>query len=89
VFSTPKVHAELIALNEATHEVLYLGRLMKEMLNINVFPATLYEDNFAAMQQASTRVSKGRDKHLDVQYLKIKEYVLNKLLKIKSVLIIS
>jgi hypothetical protein len=78
--------AELIALNEAAHEVLFIARLTHEILDLQeVFPATLYEDNFAAMQQASTNVGRGKLKHIEICYLKIREYISKKLLKVEQV----
>lgn len=48
--------AEFIALNEARHDALFVAYLKNEILYLKVFPIILYEDNFAALQQASTDV---------------------------------
>ena len=44
-----------------------------------------YEDNFAVMQQSYNSVGKGRLKHVEIRYLKIREYVKEKLLKVEQV----
>jgi hypothetical protein len=67
--------AEFIALNEAAHDILFLAHLTNETLGLNVFPATLYEDNFAALQQSQNSVRKGKLKHVEIRYLKIREYI--------------
>ncbi len=75
--------AEYVALNEAAHDVLFLSYLTNETLKIPIFPVTLYEDNYAALRQACTKVGKGRLKHVELRYFKIKEHVERHLLKIE------
>lgn len=79
------IEAEFIALNEAAHAVLNLTRLTNETLNINSHPVTFYEDNYAALRHATTKVSKGKLKHVELRYLKIQKYVENGLIKIEQI----
>lgn len=41
---------DYIALNKAVKAVLFLVRLTKETIILNVFPVTMYEDNYAAFR---------------------------------------
>jgi len=77
--------AEYIALNEAAHAALFFTRLTNETLKINSHPVTFYEDNYAALCQATTKVSKGKLKHVELRYFKIQEYVENGFITIEQV----
>lgn len=77
--------AEYIALNEAAHEIMYLAYLSIETMKLQFFPVPVYEDNYAALRQACTKVCKGRLKHVALRYFKIKEYVNDRKIVIKQV----
>lgn len=66
---------EFKAINESAHELFFIYRLTEELLYHVQYPITLYEDNIAAITQCLTTASKGRIKHLELQYFKVTEHV--------------
>ena len=74
-----------MALGEAAHEVLFIAYLTQETVNLNLLPATIHEDNFAALQQSHNNVGRGRLKHVELRKLKIREYVRENLLKVTQI----
>jgi hypothetical protein len=77
--------AEHISICDATHDVLFIARLTEETLGKLLLPVTLYEDSNAAIGSCSKTTSKSRVKHMELRYLKIREYVQNDVLKIVKV----
>ena len=77
--------AENNAICDATHDVLFVVRLSEESLGESFFPVTLYEDNTAAISISTNVTKKSRVKHVELKYLKVREYVNNKLLKIVKI----
>jgi hypothetical protein len=66
--------SEFIAICEAAREVLFLARLTEETLEPVAYPIKVYEDNVAALRKCENTVSKGRLKHLELKYLKVREH---------------
>ena len=49
------------------------------------YPITLHEDSIAAISICNNSTSKGRVKHIELKYLKTKEYFRNNMLKVSKV----
>ena len=77
--------AENNAICDATHDVLLLARLSEEAMGESFFPVTLYEDNNAAISISTKSTKKSRVKHVELKFLKVREYVSNKMVKIVKV----
>ncbi len=66
--------AELVAANEGAKDGLWLKYLLEEM-NLDVSPVTLFMDNKSALQIAQHPTHHKRSKHLELRFLKLRDYV--------------
>ena len=83
--TTSTSEAELVALSEATKEVMYLLAFFRE-LEVEVHtPVTIHVDNRSTIQFAENHnVNHGRSKHIDVKYFFIREQIKNKIIKLND-----
>ena len=73
--------AEFMGICEAAKDILFIARLTEETVGNVVYPITVYEDSSAAISISNNLTSNSRVKHIELKYLKMKEYVRNGLLK--------
>lgn len=66
--------AEYIALSDCTAECIFVAQLLSELLNVNVFPVNIYEDNQSCIKMSNTLETK-RTKHIDVKHHFIRECI--------------
>ena len=83
--SESSAEAELRALTDGTREAVFLVRMQQELLGITEFPIHAYEDNKATYENCIANVSKGRLKHVETVYFKVKEYEERKIIELKLV----
>lgn len=77
--------AEYMAITDAAHDILFLGRLTEETTHeTNIFPIPLHEDNSGCITQ-TTRTSRGRLRHLEKKYLDFQKLFENGLLQARKV----
>ena len=69
--------AEYVALGEAVKEALYLRNLFRELLNADIPPIALLEDNQSTMKQALSLQSTRRTKHIDIRHHFLKQHFAN------------
>lgn len=74
VVSLSTAEAEYIAMSAALTESIFISQLLEEILDIPVYPITVYEDNQSCLKMASTLETK-RSKHIDVRHHFIKDLV--------------
>lgn len=74
--------AEFIAICDATKDILFLARLIEETLASVQYPISIYEDNNAAISISYNSTSTSRTKHIELKYLKKREYIQNNIIKI-------
>lgn len=72
------LHAEYIAMSEATREAIWLRTMLKEMNITQTEPTTLYCDNQGAMFLAKNPITHARTKHIDIRYHIIREMIESK-----------
>jgi hypothetical protein len=77
--------AENIAICEAAHTILFIASLTEEILGVELYPITVYEDSNAAISFNINKTSKSRMRHVKLKYLKVKEYVENKVLHLVKI----
>ena len=77
--------AELKALCEAAHEILYLYHLTKDLLYDIQLPITVYEDNVGAQRHCELTTGPKRVKHVELKLFKVNEYVQNRILHLHHV----
>lgn len=77
--------AEFVAICDASKEILFLARLIEETLGTMTYPITVYEDNSAAISISYDTTSNSRIKHVELKYLKKREYIRKKILKIVKI----
>jgi len=73
--------AEYIALNQATHELLFITQLCEETVEKVNHPVTFWEDNTTAIGNCITTSTKSRLKHVELLYFKCKELYKKGLIK--------
>ena len=62
--------AEYIAVCEATEDILFIGRLIQETLQLNdVFPILLHKDSTVCITQCERVTTQGKLKFMDKKYL--------------------
>lgn len=74
VVALSSAESEYLALSSCISECLFLGQMCSEILNYNVFPIYIYEDNQSCIKMASTMETK-RTKHIDVRHHFVRECV--------------
>ena len=68
--------AELIALNEASKELVWIRRLIKEITGYKTLqPTVVYEDNQGTIEMVKNPRYHGRAKHIDVRNFYVREIV--------------
>lgn len=77
--------AEYVAICEAARDILFLTRLTTEVVFPVQYPIVVYEDNIAALRKCNSSCAKGRLKHLELKYFKVREYVKENILKIVKI----
>ena len=78
--------AEYIAICEVARDILFYARLFEETIGSVQYPLPLYEDNMAAISQCTTTsTSKSRIKHIELKYLKTREYFRNNILSVHKI----
>ncbi len=65
--------AEYIAVSEATKETVWIGRLLEELCQLEIYPILLYYDNQGLIALAKNPENHQRTKHIDVWYYYIQE----------------
>lgn len=92
ILATSTHEAELIALNIAAQEAIWLRNLISEIKSAvtgeelrKLPPTKILCDNMGAVHTATNPVSSGRSKHIEIRYLKIREYQEQLHLKVKHV----
>lgn len=68
VVALSTTEAEYIAAGQAAKEIVWLKRLLGELLNDDEIPATLYIDNQSAVDLIKNPVYHKRTKHIEVKY---------------------
>lgn len=66
--------AEYIALSGCITECIFIAQLLKEILNQNIFPIEVFEDNQSTIKMAHTLETK-RTKHIDVKHHFIRDCI--------------
>lgn len=84
VVSLSSAESEYIALSQCVSENLFIGQMLNELLNINVYPVTVYEDNQSCIRMASTLEVK-RTKHIDIKYHFVRDCVANDMIRLSYV----
>lgn len=74
VVALSSAESEYLSLSSCIRECLFLGQMLSEILNYDLFPINVYEDNQSCIKMASTMETK-RTKHIDVRHHFIREYV--------------
>ena len=69
--------AEYVALGDAVKEALYLRNLFCELLNTDIPPIALLEDNQSTIKQALSLRSTHCTKHIDIRHHFLKEHFAN------------
>jgi hypothetical protein len=77
--------AELKAICEATHDILFVKYLTSELLYPIDDPIPVYEDNVGALRHCQLLAGPKRIKHLELKYFKVMEYVQERILNIFKV----
>ena len=80
--------AEYLAITDAAHDILFLGRLTEETIPSkcnSLFPITLHEDNSGCITQTIKTTSRGRLRHIEKKYLDFQKLFESKLLLAKKV----
>ena len=72
--SLSSAEAEYIALSVCITESLFVAQMLSEILNKNMYPIHLYEDNQACIKMSTTLETK-RTKHIDIKYQFVKDCV--------------
>lgn len=73
--------AELRAVSDASHDVIFILRLEKELFGSVKLPVQIYEDNRATYQNTVSRVSKSRLKFVEINLFKPNEYIKRNIFK--------
>ncbi len=60
--------AEYIAASESTKEAVWIGRFLKEVHQVHIYPILLYCDNQGSIALAKNPENHQRTKHIDVRY---------------------
>ena len=91
ILATSTHEAELIALNSAAQEAIWLRNLISE-INYAITgkladlpPTHIFCDNLGACHTANNPKSSGSSKHIEIRYLKIREYQQDSKLVVKHV----
>lgn len=74
VVALSSAESEYLALSSCVSECLFLGQMCSEILNCNIFPISIFEDNQSCIKMASTMETK-RTKHIDVRHHFVRECV--------------
>lgn len=74
VVSLSSSESEYIALSDCTKECIFITKLLSEILNKNVLPIVIYEDNQSCIKMAMTLETK-RTKHIDVRHHYVRDCV--------------
>ena len=80
ILATSTHEAELIAMHTSAQEAIWLRNLVIELHSAiegkpaSLPPTHIFCDNLGAVHTAINPTSSGRSKHLDIRYLKIREY---------------
>lgn len=82
--SLSTTEAELIAASEGAKELIWMKRLLTELLGLNQLP-TLYVDNASAIKLAKNPEYHKRSKHIDIRYFYVREKYLNGELKLEHI----
>lgn len=76
--------AELIALNEASKELVWIRRLIKEITGYKTLqPTVVYEDNLGCIEMVKNPKYHGRSKHIDIRNFYVREVVDQKKIKVQ------
>lgn len=77
VVSLSSAESEYIALSFCVTENLFLAQMLSEILNNDVYPIRIFEDNQSCIKMASTLESK-RTKHIDVRHHFLRDCIAEK-----------
>ena len=83
--TTCTLYSEYVALFTAAQEVLFMSRLMMELINTNITPVTVYCDNHGSITVAENPTHHKRSKAIDIKYHAIREYIQKKYIDVKYV----
>lgn len=76
--------AEYVALSHCVTECIYLSQLLKDLIENDVYPMIIYEDNQACIKIATTLENK-RSKHIDVRHHFIRDCVKDKRIELRYI----
>ena len=74
IVALSNAESEYIALSSCLSDCLLFGQLCSEILNKNVFPIYVHEDNQACIKMASTLENR-RTKHIDLRHYFVRDCV--------------
>lgn len=77
VVSLSSAESEYIALSFCVTENLFLAQMLSEILNNDVYPIRIFEDNQSCIKMASTLESK-RTKHIDIRHHFLRDCIAEK-----------
>ena len=66
--------AEYMAISAACQEMSYLSKLLKELLQINLEPVNLRNDNQGAIALVKNPIKHMKSKHIDIRYHFVREF---------------
>ena len=78
------MEAEMIALETATSEIIWIRNLLNE-LNFNQHCTNIYCDNTSAIEFATNQNLNSRNKYIDIRKCFIKEYIKNNIIKLNYI----
>ena len=83
IVATSTTEAEIIAANEGAKEAIWLSRLFRGIIQLNV--PVIQVDNSAAVRLAQNPEFHRRTKHISIKYFFIREKVIEGKLKIQQI----
>lgn len=72
--SLSSAEAEYVALSQCVCECIFIGQLLNEILDYNLYPIKVFEDNQSCIKMSTTIETK-RTKHIDVKHHFIRNHV--------------
>jgi hypothetical protein len=81
--ATSSVHAEYVALYDATRETVWLRQLLKELGVEQKNPTVIFEDNKGCISLTSNNRTDPRTKHINVKFHYTREQVANNTIRVE------
>ena len=83
--ATSTLYSEYVALFTASQEILFISRLLMELLQQNITPVTIWCDNQGAITVSENPTHHKRSKAIDIKYHAIREYITKKYICVKYI----